>query len=225
VDYDAEVAHVLVQRVRLERTRQLGPCLAGWALWRALRLDEFFEARVDDAKADVPWSRIAAVLAINRLCAPGSELAIEERWYPTTALDDLLHIPDGAINDSRLYRALDHLLPHKTALERHLATRYGELFAAEFDVLLYDLTSSYVEGAAPKDPMLRRGYSRDHRRAFPARFSRRSGSSSRPSPSWSFVAQPLAATTSPSPFFRSPSSARLPPRSLSPNHCRICGSM
>jgi len=160
---DAEVAQVLVQRVRLERTRQLGPCLAGWALWRALRLDEFFEAHVDDAKADVPWSRIAAVLAINRLCAPGSELAIEERWYPTTALDDLLHIPDGTINDSRLYRALDHLLPHKTALERHLATRYGELFAAEFDVLLYDLTSSYVEGAAPKDPMLRRGYSRDHR--------------------------------------------------------------
>src|SRR5712692_922532 len=160
---DAEVAQVLVQRVRLERTRQLGPCLAGWALWRALRLDEFFEARVDDAKADVPWSRIAAVLAINRLCAPGSELAIEERWYPTTALDDLLHIPDGPINDSRLYRALDHLLPHKTALERQLTTRYGELFAAEFDVLLYDLTSSYVEGAAPKDPLLRRGYSRDHR--------------------------------------------------------------
>src|SRR2546427_13056199 len=160
---DAEVAQVLVQRVRLERTRQLGPCLAGWALWRALRLDEFFEAHVDEAKGDVPWSRIAAVLAINRLCAPGSELAIEERWYPTTALDDLLHMPDGTLNDSRLYRALDHVLPHKPALERHLTARYGELFAAEFDVLLYDLTSSYVEGAAPKNPMMRRGYSRDHR--------------------------------------------------------------
>ena len=90
-------------------------------------------------------------------------MAIEERWYPTTALDDLLHIPDGTINDSRLYRALDHLLPHKIALERHLTARYGELFAAEFDVLLYDLTSGYVEGAAPKNPMMRRGYSRDHR--------------------------------------------------------------
>ncbi|MGH6781810.1 MAG: IS1634 family transposase, partial [Sphingomonadaceae bacterium] len=160
---DAEVAQVLVQRVRLERTRQLGPALLGLALWRQLRLDEFFEARLDDAPADVPWSRVAAVLAINRLCAPGSELAIEERWYPTTALDDLLHLPDGAINDTRLYRALDHLLPHKTALERHLTARYGELFAAEFDVLLYDLTSSYVEGAAPKNPMMHRGYSRDHR--------------------------------------------------------------
>jgi transposase len=160
---DAEVAQVLIQRVRLERTRQLGPALLGLALWRQLGLDAFFEARVDAAPADVPWSRVAAVLAINRLCAPGSELAIEERWYPTTALDDLLHLPDGTINDSRLYRTLDHLLPHKTALERHLTTRYGELFAAEFDVLLYDLTSSYVEGAAPKNPMMHRGYSRDHR--------------------------------------------------------------
>ena len=127
------------------------------ALAASCELDEFFEARIDARAADVPWSRVAAVLAINRLCAPGSELAIEERWYPTTALDDLLHIPEGTINDSRLYRTLDHLLPHKTALERHLTARYGELFAAEFDVLLYDLTSSYVEGAAPKNPMMRRG--------------------------------------------------------------------
>ncbi len=160
---DAEVAQVLVRRVRLERTRQLGPALLGLALWRQLRLDEFFETRVDAVPADVPWSRVAAILAINRLCAPGSELAIEERWYPTTALDDLLHLPDGSINDSRLYRTLDHLLPHKTALERHLTARYGELFAVEFDVRLDDLTSSYVEGAALKDPMLQRGDSRDHR--------------------------------------------------------------
>jgi hypothetical protein len=160
---DAEVAQILVQRVRLERTRQLGPALLGLALWRQLQLDEFFETRVDAVPADVPWSRVAAILAINRLCAPGSELAIEERWYPTTALDDLRHIPEGTINDSRLYRTLDHLLPQKTALERHLTARYGELFAAEFDVLLYDLTSSYVEGAASKNPMMHRGYSRDHR--------------------------------------------------------------
>ena len=160
---DPEVAQVLVQRVRLERTRQLGPSLLGLAVWRQLQLHTFFAARMDHAPADVPWSRIAAVLAINRLCAPGSELAIEARWYPTTALDDLLHLPDGTINDTRLYRALDHLLPHKTALERHLTARYGELFAAEFDVLLYDLTSSYVEGAAEHNPMMRRGYSRDHR--------------------------------------------------------------
>ena len=97
------------------------------------------------------------------LCAPGSELAIEQRWYPSTALDDLLGIEESKINDTRLYRCLDRILPHKTQLERHLKERYGELFGAEFDVLLYDLTSTYVEGAAEKNPMMRRGYSRDHR--------------------------------------------------------------
>ncbi len=160
---DPNVARVLLNKVRRERARQLGPCFLGLELWRRLGLDKFWEGLLDDHPADVPWSRVAAVLAINRLCAPGSELAIEERWYPATALDDLLAIPEGSLNDTRLYRCLDRLLPHKTKLERHLRERYGELFGAEFDVLLYDLTSSYVEGAGEKDPMLQRGYSRDHR--------------------------------------------------------------
>jgi transposase len=83
--------------------------------------------------------------------------------FPATALDDLLGIAADKINDTRLYRCLDRLLPHKAKLEQHLWQRYGELFAAELDVLLYDLTSSYVEGAAAKNPMMQRGYSRDHR--------------------------------------------------------------
>ena len=160
---DPQVARVLVNKVRLERTRQFGSCWLGLELWKRLGLDRFFEDAVDEHEADVPWSRVAAVLAINRLCAPGSELAIEERWYPSTALDDLLGIEEGKINDTRLYRCLDRMLPHKTKLEQHLKQRYGELFGAEFDVLLYDLTSTYVEGAAEKNPMMRRGYSRDHR--------------------------------------------------------------
>jgi transposase len=160
---DVQVARVLIDRVRLERTRQFGTCYLGLELWRRLELDRFFEQAVDDDPADVPWSRVAALLAINRLCAPGSELAVEQRWYPSTALDDLLGIEDGKINDTRLYRCLDRILPHKTKLERHLKERYGALFGAEFDVLLYDLTSTYVEGAAEKNPMMRRGYSRDHR--------------------------------------------------------------
>jgi transposase len=160
---DPQVVRVLINRVRLERTRQFGACYLGLELWRRLELDRFFEQAVDDDAADVPWSRVAALLAINRLCAPGSELAIEQRWYPSTALDDLLGIEEGKINDTRLYRCLDRMLPHKTKLERHLKDRYGELFGAEFDVLLYDLTSTYVEGAAEKNPMMRRGYSRDHR--------------------------------------------------------------
>lgn len=160
---DPQVARVLLNKVRLERTRQFGACWLGLELWRRLELDCFFEQAVDEHEADVPWSRVAAVLAINRLCAPGSELAIEERWYPSTALDDLLGIEEGKLNDTRLYRCLDRILPHKTKLEKHLKQRYGELFGAEFDVLLYDLTSTYVEGAAEKNPMMRRGYSRDHR--------------------------------------------------------------
>jgi transposase len=163
---DASVVRVRMDRVRLERSRRFGDGFLAWELWQRLELDRFWEGVLDDRgedPADVPWSRVAALLAINRLCAPGSELAIAERWYPATALDDLLGITDGKVNDTRLYRCLDRLLPHKTALERHLTRRYGELFAAEFDVLLYDLTSSYVEGAAERNPMMQRGYSRDHR--------------------------------------------------------------
>lgn len=163
-DDDPQVARVLLNKVRLERTRSFGACFLGLDLWKRLELGRFFEQAVDKkSPADVPWSRVAALLAINRLCAPGSELAIEQRWYPSTALDDLLEIEEGKINDTRLYRCLDHILPHKTKLERHLKERYGALFGAEFDVLLYDLTSTYVEGAAEKNPMVRRGYSRDHR--------------------------------------------------------------
>ncbi|MBV8894602.1 MAG: IS1634 family transposase [Acidobacteria bacterium] len=160
---ETEVARVLLEKVRLERTRQLGPCYLGWELWRRLKLDEFFQHALDSDGADVPWSQVAAILAINRLCAPGSELALEQRWYPATALGDLLHIEEGKINDTRLYRCLDRMLPQKTKLEQHLKQRYGELFAAEFDVMLYDLTSTYVEGEAGANPMMRRGYSRHHR--------------------------------------------------------------
>lgn len=158
-----DVARVLVKKVRLERTRQFGSCYLGIELWRRLGLDGLFAQHLDTDGADVPWSRVAAVLAVNRLCDPGSELAVEQRWYPATALDDLLHIEEGKLNATRLYRCLDRLLPLKSKLEQHLKRRFGELFGAEFDVLLYDLTSTYVEGAAEANPMMRRGYSRDHR--------------------------------------------------------------
>ncbi len=160
---DPNVARVLLNRIRLERTRQFGNCFVGLELWKRLGLERLFEELVDTDGADVPWSRVAAVLAINRLCAPGSELSIEQRWYPTTALDDLLHIKAGKLNDSRLYRCLDKLVAHKDRIEGQLKQRYGELFGAQFDVLLYDLTSTYVEGAAADNPLMRRGYSRDHR--------------------------------------------------------------
>jgi len=160
---DPNVVRVLLNKVRVERTRRFGDCYLGLELWKQLGLAEFFQRHLDVDEVDVPWSRVAAVLAINRLCDPGSELAVEQHWYPSTALDDLLHIAPGKINDTRLYRCLDRLLPLKTQIEQQLKQRFGELFQAEFDVLLYDLTSTYVEGAAEQNPAMRRGYSRDHR--------------------------------------------------------------
>src|ERR1039457_546083 len=151
-DDDPQVARVLLDKVRLARTRTFGSCFLGLDLWKRLELDRFFEQAVDGkSPADVPWSRVAALLAINRLCAPGSELAIEQRWYPSTALDDLLEIEEGKINDTRLYRCLDRILPYKTKLEQHLKDRYGALFGAEFDVLLYDLTSIVCGGGGGEE--------------------------------------------------------------------------
>jgi len=110
---DPQVARVVIHRIRLERTRPLGACYLGLELWRRLELDRFFEPLVEDEPADAPWSRVAAWWAIHRLCAPGSELAIEPRRYPSTALDDWLGIEAGKINDTRWYRCLDRILPPK----------------------------------------------------------------------------------------------------------------
>src|SRR5258708_7186512 len=109
---DPQVARVLLNKVRLERTRQFGACYLGLELWKRLELDHFFEEAIDEAPADVPWSRIAALLTINRLCAPGSELAVEQRWYPSTAPDDLLGIEEGKITDTRPSRCPNPILPH-----------------------------------------------------------------------------------------------------------------
>ena len=108
------------------------------------------------------WADVIALLVIGRLCEPSSELHVAELWYRTTALEDLLGIRPEQVYDERLYRALDHLLPHKAAIEAHLVNRFGELFELDYDLLLYDVTSTYFEGVA--DPVIaKRGYSRDHR--------------------------------------------------------------
>jgi len=120
----------------------------GWQLWRALKLDELCAQLMPAGREAIPWSQMAAVLVIARLTEPSSELHIAEDWYRTTALEDLLGLPEERVNDDRLYRALDRLLPHKPALEQHLRRRLGELFALEYDLLLYDVTSTYFEGLA-----------------------------------------------------------------------------
>jgi Transposase DDE domain len=154
---------VRLDRVRVERGRSFGDVWLGWTLWRALRLDEVCERLLPAGRAEVPWATMAAVLVLARLCEPSSELHIAEDWYRRTALDDLLALPAPLVNDDRCYRALDQLLPQKTALEQHLVARLGELFALDYDLLLYDVTSTYFEGQAARNPLARRGHSRDHR--------------------------------------------------------------
>jgi len=162
-DHADEAIPVRLQRIRLERGRGFGDVWLGWTLWRALRLDEALTRLLPEGREAVPWATMAAVLVLARLCEPSSELHIAETWYRGTALEDLLALPTSLVNDDRLYRALDRLIPHKPALEQHLVARLGELFALDYDLLLYDVTSVYFEGLAEANPLAQRGHSRDHR--------------------------------------------------------------
>jgi transposase len=159
----AEPIAVRLDAVRLERSRRFGDVWLGWVLWRALDLDRFCSGHLIEGRERVAWSAMAAILVIARLIAPSSELHIAEDWYRRTALDDLLGVPVDRVNDDRLYRALDRLLPHKEALEAHLKERLGALFGLDYELLLYDVTSTYFEGQAEGNTLAKRGYSRDHR--------------------------------------------------------------
>ena len=160
---DAQRVAVRLERVCLERARWFGGVWLGWKLWCALKLDELCAELMPEGREAIAWAQMAAVLVIARLTEPSSELHIAEHWYRQSALEDLLGLPVERVNDDRLYRALDRLLPHKQALEQHLRRRLGELFALEYDLLLYDVTSTYFEGLAAGNPLAQRGYSRDHR--------------------------------------------------------------
>jgi len=158
-----EPVTVRLDRIHLERARRFGDVWLAWRLWQALALDRFCAEHLAAGREQVPWAAISAILVIARLCEPSSELHIAEDWYRRTALDDLLGVAAERINDDRLYRALDRLLPHKEALEVHLKERLGSLFSLDYELLLYDVTSTYFEGQAAGNALARRGYSRDHR--------------------------------------------------------------
>jgi transposase len=158
-----EWASIDLKRVRTERVREFGTAYLGLALWRRLRLDGVLRQIQPAGREDVGWDSMACVLALARFCSPGSELAIAERWYAGTALDDLLGVSAEKINDDRLYRSLDALLPHKDALCAHLQERYAQWFGTQFDFLFYDVTSTYFEGMGAGNVQAKRGYSRDQR--------------------------------------------------------------
>jgi transposase len=149
--------------VRVERLRQFGRVYLGLALWRRLGLHTLLQKLLPVGQEEIGWDQIACVLTLGRFCAQPSELSLAERWYDDTALEDLLGVPLEKINDARLYRGLDALLPQKEALCGHLLERYRDWFGVQFEFLLYDVTSTYFEGLAEKNEKAARGYSRDSR--------------------------------------------------------------
>jgi transposase len=158
-----EWVEVDTANVRVENQLDFGGPWLAMELMRTLQLDKLFESVMPQGGEDIPWAKMALVLTISRLCNPSSELFIAEHYYQSTAMPDLLGIPSDKINQQRLYRALDKLLPHKETLEKHLKSRLGSLFNLEYDLLLYDVTSTYFEGQCEGNPMAQRGYSRDNR--------------------------------------------------------------
>lgn len=158
-----EWACVNLKGVRVERVREFGKVYLGLALWRRLGLHEFFEAHARQGREQVDWATVACILSLGRFCAQSSELALSEHWYATTALDDLLGVSAENVYDNRLYRGLDELLPLRDELFGHLRERYRSLFGSRFEFLLYDVTSTYFEGQAERNPQAQRGYSRDNR--------------------------------------------------------------
>ncbi len=157
-----------IVRVRLSTTgwtnaRAFGSVWLGLWLWRLLKLDEILDRHLPAGRHTVRPADVVAIEVINRLCGPASEFALAEHWYASTGLQDLLGIPDDEVTKDRLYRTLDALRQAKDPIENDLKAQLGTLFDLAYDVLLYDLTSSYFEGLAEENKLAKRGYSRDHR--------------------------------------------------------------
>ena len=160
---EPEWVEVDAKRVRVENCREFGRPWLALELIKTLGLDNFLQETIPSGREDVAWSVMALVLVIARLCDPSSELSIAENFLRKTATSDLLGVPAAKVYDNRLYRALDQWLPHKQKLEVFLKEKLGTLFELEYDLLLYDVTSTYFEGEAKANPLAQHGYSRDKR--------------------------------------------------------------
>jgi len=161
-DEDEKVL-VKLKDIKLERLRDFGDVWLALGLWKLLGLDKLLSECIAQGREEVSWSVVAAILTIGRFCEPSSELHIEDSWYKRTSLEDLLAVPHELINTDRLYAAMDRLLPCKDTIERHLKQRLGDLFDIKYNLLLYDVTSTYFEGECKDNPLAQRGYSRDSR--------------------------------------------------------------
>ncbi len=154
---------VKLSGMQLRRARPYGNCWLGCELWRQLELDRFWKQKLPPGREQVAWGQVLELLVVNRLIDPGSEFRIHRQWFDQSAMDVLLGVDFAVADKDRLYRCLDRILEHKQDLFVHLQQRWKDLFDAQFDVLLYDLTSTYVEGQAESNPKARYGYSRDGR--------------------------------------------------------------
>jgi transposase len=162
---DASVVRLKLNELRLRRPRQWGGCWLALNLWRELALDRFWAERLGPSRKGTRWHQVLLLLASYRLLAPGSEWHLHRQWFEHSAMADLLGEDAGLAEIHKLYRCHDRLLEHKQALFDHLVGRWRDLFNINFDVLLYDLTSTYFEADPPfpEGDKRRHGYSRDHR--------------------------------------------------------------
>src|SRR5215470_380788 len=156
---------VKLSEMELRRPRAFGSCWLGCVLWRQRQLGEFWEEKLSEKvkRETVSWAKVPQLLVVNRLIDPGSEFRVHRQWFDQSAMGELLEADFAVAEKDRLYRCLDRLLEHKSALFQHLRERWQDLFQAQFDVLLYDLTSTYIEGEGEEIPKAKYGYSRDQR--------------------------------------------------------------
>ena len=154
---------VKLSGLELRRPRSFGSCWLACELWRQLGLDEFWQARLPEARETVSWEKVLRLLVVNRLLDPGSEFRVHRQWFVDSAMDELLQSDFVVAEKDRLYRCLDRILEHKPELFVWLKQKWADLFQADFEVLLYDLTSTYFEGEMEQNPKAKRGYSRDGR--------------------------------------------------------------
>jgi transposase len=158
-----ESVQVRLSGLELRRPRVFGSCWLACELWQQLALDEFWQQRLPEGREAVSWEKVLRLLVVNRLLDPGSEFHVHRQWYVGSAMDQLLETSFAVADKDRLYRCLDRVLEHKQELFVFLKQKWADLFAADFEVLLYDLTSTYFEGEMEQNPKARRGYSRDGR--------------------------------------------------------------
>jgi transposase len=158
-----DTVQVKLSGLELRRPRVFGSCWLACRLWRQLGLEEFWQPRLEGERGAVSWEKVLRLLVVNRLLEPGSEFRLHRHWFDQSAMDQLLESDFAVAEKDRLYRCLDRVLKHKQELFQWLRQKWSDLFQADFEVLLYDLTSTYFEGEMEQNPKARRGYSRDGR--------------------------------------------------------------